>query len=143
MIFAHSLHPPPPLHHHSCPRSHPRGLQRHPNTCHEPLPSVEGCGLDFHRHCSLRSEDATPGAPPLYKGMWAIRSCSTGDPGRQEDEGDPWGGMPWWRVAKRSTTLVVVHVCDPSTMRRKGRTRGRRGEMRKRRIRRQRNQQNH
>jgi hypothetical protein len=50
--------------------------------------------------------------------------------------------MPRWRVAKRTTTLVVVRVRDPSTVMKKGRTRGRRGETRKRRTRRQRNQRN-
>jgi len=36
---------------------------------HEPLLSVEGCGLN-RQHFSLRSEDAAA-APPLSKGMWA------------------------------------------------------------------------
>jgi hypothetical protein len=37
----------------------------------EPLFSIEGCGLDFHRLGSLTSEDEAPAAPPLSKGMWA------------------------------------------------------------------------
>ena len=37
----------------------------------EPLPSIEGCGLDQNRLGLLRSEDVGAAAPPLSKGMWA------------------------------------------------------------------------
>ena len=55
----------------------------------EPLPSIEGCGLDFHRLGSLTSEDAAPATPPLSKGMWAAWFRSMDDPGREEVEGGP------------------------------------------------------
>jgi len=63
------LRPPPSLHHH--PRSRPLHLKFACRLGHEPLPSVEGCGLHPHRFGSLTSEDAIPAAPPLSKGMWA------------------------------------------------------------------------
>ena len=38
---------------------------------HEPLPSLEGCGLNQLRSSSLTSEETHTPAPPLSKGMWA------------------------------------------------------------------------
>jgi len=63
------LRPPPSLHQH--PHSRPLHLKFACLLGHEPLPSVEGCGLHPHRFGSLTSEDAIPAAPPLSKGMWA------------------------------------------------------------------------
>ena len=48
-----------------------------PPNC-EPLPSLEGCGLDQQLLSSLRSEDTTVAAPPLSKGMWVAFYCSSG-----------------------------------------------------------------
>ena len=61
--------PPPPLH-----TTLAFALVLFDHACQiadESLPSIEGCGLDFHCLGSLRSEDAAPVAPPLSKGMWA------------------------------------------------------------------------
>jgi len=84
LIFARSLPPPPPLYH------HPLTLDNSSITCQlldEPLPSVEECGLNYQRHCSLTSEDAAAPAPPLSKGMWAVQSRSMEDLEREDHEG--------------------------------------------------------
>jgi len=49
---------PPPLPHH--PRSRPLASNFACRFGRQPLPSIEGCGLDFHHHCSLTNEDAVP-----------------------------------------------------------------------------------
>jgi len=82
--------------------------------CDEPLPSIEGCGLHQHRFGSLTSEDAALAVPPLFKGMWAAKSRSTEDPGREEDAGDPWRGRPRLWVTKHeprrlSWSVFVIH----------------------------------
>ena len=51
---------------------------------HEPLPSIEGCGLDYQHLCSLTSEDAAPAAPPLSQGMWAVQTRSLEEPGKDK-----------------------------------------------------------
>jgi hypothetical protein len=75
----------------------------------EPLPSVEGCELDYQRHCSLTSEDAAAPAPPLSKGMWAVQSRSTKDLEREDHEGGTQEvGGPYGASRKRATTFVVA-----------------------------------
>jgi len=107
LIFARSLPPPPPLYH------HPLALDNSSITCQlvdEPLPSVEGCGLNYQRHCSLTSKDAAAPAPPLSKGMWVVQSRSTEDLEREDHEG---GGQevrcPCGASRKWATTNVVAH----------------------------------
>jgi len=51
----------------------------------EPLPSIEGCGLNSYRLGSLRSDDAAPATLPFPRD--AAQSRSADDPGREEDEG--------------------------------------------------------
>jgi hypothetical protein len=68
LIFARSLRPPPPLHHHSRPCPCPRGLQRHATTCREPLPSFEGCGLGQHRFGSSQARMQLQAPLPFPKG---------------------------------------------------------------------------
>ena len=98
LIFTRSLPPPPPLYH------HPLALNNSSVTCqlvNEPLPSVEGCGLNYQRHCSLTSKDAAAPAPPLSKGMWAVQSRSTKDLEREDHEGGGAGSeTPMWCVTK-------------------------------------------
>jgi len=88
LIFAHSLtflhsatHSPSP----SPPPASAANVACRPG--HEPLPSLEGCGLNQHRSSSLTSEDAAAAAPPLSKGMWAVWTRSSEDPGLETDEG--------------------------------------------------------
>ena len=84
LTFVHPplfLPPPPP----PSPPQFARNHTQQPD--HEPLPSIEGCGLDDQRLCSLTSKDAAPGAPPLSQGMWVVQTHSTEDPRREEDQG--------------------------------------------------------
>ena len=55
---------------------------------HEPLPSIEGCGLN-HRQPSATCEDAAGAAPPLCQGMWAAYRRSTEERGTEKHEGGP------------------------------------------------------
>jgi hypothetical protein len=53
---------------------------------HEPLLSVEGCGLN-QQHFSLRSGDAAAAALPLSKGMWAAYPPQQDETTPRHDEG--------------------------------------------------------
>ena len=105
LIFVHFLHPPP-LHHHPCP--HTSNLTCQPGD--EPLPSIEGCELNYQHHCSLRSEDAGVPASPLSKGMWVADFCSMEDLEREDCEGGTQEvGGPCGALQKWAMTFVVAH----------------------------------
>jgi len=99
-VYVHSFSPPPhspsPLHF---------ALNRTQIHGHEPLPSVEGCGLIQQYLNSLRSEDASATALPLSRGMWVAHHCSTEELGRE--------GWKGGTRTKTTTTTTTVHPPPP------------------------------
>ena len=74
----------------------------------EPLPSLEGCGLKLKPHSSLANADTAASAPPLSRGIWAVRSRSMKDWGRQNTRGTQKVGGPSSASWKRTTMKVMV-----------------------------------
>ena len=111
LIFIRFFHPPP-LHHHPHPCPHAANLACQPRD--EPLPSIEGCGLDYQHHCSLRSEDAGIPTPPLSKGMWVADFHSMEDLEREDCKGGTQevGGL--CGVLQKWATMFVVACFLPS-----------------------------
>ena len=79
------------LHHHL--RPHPLRLQPRPLIGNEPLPSIEGCGLN-QRH--LRSEDSTAAPLPFQRDVgwliftqWGELGRSAKEWGKEKNEGGP------------------------------------------------------
>jgi hypothetical protein len=105
-VDVHSFSPvPPPPHSPSPPHFAPNRTQIHG---HEPLPSVEGCGLIQQHHSSLRSEDTSATTPPLSRGMWVAHHRSMEELGRED-----WKGGP-----RTTITTTMVHPPPPSPQRR-------------------------
>ena len=71
--------------------------------CHEPLPSIEGCGLDFHHHCSLTSQDAAHGLALLDGG-----SGEGGSRGGTHKVGGP-GGVTKHEPRRLSWFVFAIH----------------------------------
>jgi len=74
---------------------------------HEPLPSIEGCGLLQYRIGSLRSEVAASAAPPLSKGMWAWRRGKWEAGRRLKAAGKE--GKEWYITKEWGTMKVMAH----------------------------------
>ena len=53
---------------------------------HEPLLSLEGCGLKFKRLISFRNVDSAPSTPPLSRGMWVAQVHSM----EEREDGEQW-----------------------------------------------------
>jgi len=110
------------LHHHLHP--HPLRLQLRPLIGNEPLPSIEGCGLN-QRH--LRSEDSAAAPLPFQRDVgWLIftRWGNWGDRqrngGRKKMRGDPGIGRSIQYVTKRTTMesrgsfSLIFHSIPPN-----------------------------
>ena len=123
VLIQHQLHqrlnstlvrPPPPLLHPSTTftRAHTAyNVAWRPR--HEPLPSIEGCGLDFHRHCSLTSEDAAHGLASLDGG-----SGEGGSRGGTHKVGGPGGvtkheprRLSWFVFAIQCVAKTGYDIC--------------------------------
>jgi len=104
LIFVHSLLL---LHHLSTPPSPSPSSTTPVQLADEPLPSIEGCGLDFHQLGFLTSEDTAPAAPPLSKGMWARRRGKGGAERRWGERGKE-GKMRWWENEEWETQRCVT-----------------------------------
>jgi hypothetical protein len=102
-ICSSSPIPPPPL-----SRSPPQFALNHTQPAgNEPLPSLEGCGLNFKPLNSLRNADSGESAPPLSTGMWAAYGRSMED----------WGvelGMRKYEGEPKTTTTAVTTKTIPT-----------------------------
>jgi hypothetical protein len=104
LIFAHSLLPPPLL----PPLRPPFARNNTSPLGHEPLPSIEGCGLIRYRRCSLRSEDAAKSPLPFPKGCGRLGLAQGKKGGRQTRKGTREVGGTAGTSQKRATTNVVA-----------------------------------
>jgi hypothetical protein len=76
-IFGSSLPPP-------TPQYSPNHAQKHG---YEPLPSCEGCGLNYQCLQQVPNGESKSPAPPLSIGMWTARCCSIEILGKEKHEG--------------------------------------------------------
>jgi len=100
--------------HSSSTTIHPQLPQHLPNNAQkpgdEPLPSLEGCGLN-HQHPGCTEQKAATPAPPLSKQMWVGLYSTVGfgeigeGMGNGKTRGDPGIGRPMQCVTKRTTTF--------------------------------------
>lgn len=92
-MFAHPLSFFPP----SLPSQWQFGPNHRKLPNHEPLPYVEGCGLNQWPSNSLRSKDSTAAASPFSTGMWASLFLLN----RGIGGGETWGEPGIWRHMQR------------------------------------------